>query len=190
MTNFKYEVDQDGIALITWDMPGRSMNVLNADVLAELQALLDKTTADAGIKGVVVTTGKDTFSGGADLTVLQKLSSQFEQVRKSQGEEAAALMFFEESRKASVLYRKIETCGKPWACAINGTAVGGGFELALACHYRVASNDPRTRVGLPEIKVGLFPGAARPASPASCRPPMRCNTCSRATYCAPTAPRK
>lgn len=63
MTNFKYEVDQDGIALITWDMPGRSMNVLNADVLAELQALLDKTTADAGIKGVVVTTGKDTFSG-------------------------------------------------------------------------------------------------------------------------------
>jgi Enoyl-CoA hydratase/carnithine racemase len=153
--------------------------------------LLDKTTADAGIKGVVVTTGKDTFSGGADLTVLQKLSSQFEQVRKSQGEEAAALMFFEESRKASVLYRKIETSGKPWACAINGTAVGGGFELALACHYRVASNDPRTRVGLPEIKVGCSRApAARPASPVSCRPPMRCNTCSRATCCAPTAPRR
>ena len=159
MTNFKYEVDQDGIALITWDMPGRSMNVLNADVLSELESLLDKTTADAAIKGVVVTTGKDTFSAGADLTVLQKLNSQFEQVRKSQGEEAAARIFFEESRKASVLYRKIETCGKPWACAIRGTAVGGGFELALACHYRVASDDPRTRVGLPEIKVGLFPGA-------------------------------
>ena len=171
MTNFKYEVDQDGIALITWDMPGRSMNVLNADVLAELQGLLDKTTADAGIKGVVVTTGKDTFSGGADLTVLQKLSSQFEQVRKSQGDEAAALMFFEESRKASVLYRKIETCGKPWACAINGTAVGGGFELALACHYRVASNEERTRVGLPEIKVGLFPGAGGTTRIARILPP-------------------
>jgi 3-hydroxyacyl-CoA dehydrogenase / enoyl-CoA hydratase / 3-hydroxybutyryl-CoA epimerase len=171
MTNFKYGVDQDGIALITWDMPGRSMNVLNADVLAELQALLDKTTADAGIKGVVVTTGKDTFSGGADLTVLQKLSSQFEQVRKSQGEEAAALMFFEESRKASVLYRKIETCGKPWACAICGTAAGGGFELALACHYRVASDDPRTRVGLPEIKVGLFPGAGGTTRIARILPP-------------------
>jgi len=171
MTNFKYEVDQDGIALITWDMPGRSMNVLNADVLAELQELLDKTTADAGIKGVVVTTGKDTFSGGADLTVLQKLSSQFEQVRKSQGDEAAALMFFEESRKASVLYRKIETCGKPWACAINGTAVGGGFELALACHYRVASNEERTRVGLPEIKVGLFPGAGGTTRIARILPP-------------------
>ena len=171
MTNFKYEVDQDGIALITWDMPGRSMNVLNNDVLSELEALLDKTTADAAIKGVVVTTGKDTFSGGADLTVLQKLSSQFEQVRKSQGEEAAGRMFFEESRKASVLYRKIETCGKPWACAIRGTAVGGGFELALACHYRVASDDPRTRVGLPEIKVGLFPGAGGTTRIARILPP-------------------
>jgi 3-hydroxyacyl-CoA dehydrogenase / enoyl-CoA hydratase / 3-hydroxybutyryl-CoA epimerase len=171
VTNFKYEVDQDGIALITWDMPSRSMNVLNADVLSELEALLDKTTADAAIKGVVVTTGKDTFSGGADLTVLQKLSSQFEQVRKSQGEEAAARIFFEESRKASVLYRKIETCGKPWACAIRGSAVGGGFELALACHYRVASDDPRTRVGLPEIKVGLFPGAGGTTRIARILPP-------------------
>jgi 3-hydroxyacyl-CoA dehydrogenase/enoyl-CoA hydratase/3-hydroxybutyryl-CoA epimerase len=171
VTNFKYEVDPDGIALIRWDMPGRSMNVLNNDVLGELEALLDKTTADAAIKGVVVTTGKDTFSGGADLTVLQKLSSQFEQVRKSQGEEAAGRMFFEESRKASVLYRKIETCGKPWACAIRGTAVGGGFELALACHYRVASDDPRTRVGLPEIKVGLFPGAGGTTRIARILPP-------------------
>ncbi|HSR77796.1 MAG TPA: 3-hydroxyacyl-CoA dehydrogenase NAD-binding domain-containing protein, partial [Xanthobacteraceae bacterium] len=100
-----------------------------------------------------------------------KLSSQFEQVRKSQGDEAAASMFFEESRKASVLYRKIETCGKPWACAINGTAVGGGFELALACHYRVASNEERTRVGLPEIKVGLFPGAGGTTRIARILPP-------------------
>ena len=171
MSSFKYEVDQDGIALITWDMPGRSMNVLNADVLSELESLSDKTTADAAIKGVVVTTGKDTFSAGADLTVLQKLNSQFEQVRKSQGEEAAAQIFFEESRKASVLYRKIEICGKPWACAIRGTAVGGGFELALACHYRVASDDPRTRVGLPEIKVGLFPGAGGTTRIARILPP-------------------
>ncbi len=171
MTNFKYDVDQDGIALITWDMPGRSMNVLNADVLAELEALLARTTADAAVKGVVVTTGKDSFSGGADLTVLQKLNSEFEKVRKSQGDEAAALAFFEESRRASVLYRKIETCGKPWACAITGTAAGGGFELALACHYRVASNDARTRVGLPEIKVGLFPGAGGTTRIARILPP-------------------
>ena len=171
VTDFKCEVDRDGIALITWDMPGRSMNVLNAEVLSELESLLDKTTADSNVKGVVVTTGKDTFSGGADLTVLQKLRSQFEQVRKSQGEEAAARIFFEESRKASVLYRKIETCGKPWACAIRGTAAGGGFELALACHCRVASDDPSTRVGLPEIKVGLFPGAGGTTRIARILPP-------------------
>src|SRR6202012_2416145 len=66
---------------------------------------------------------------------------------------------FDESRKTSQLFRRIETCGKPWAAATNGVAVGGGFELALACHHRVAADNDKTRVGLPEIKVGLFPGA-------------------------------
>src|SRR5262249_8708304 len=66
---------------------------------------------------------------------------------------------FEESRKLSLLYRRLETCGKPWVAAINGTAVGGGFELCLACHHRLAADSEKTRVGLPEIKVGLFPGA-------------------------------
>ena len=66
---------------------------------------------------------------------------------------------FEESRKLSQLYRRIETCGKPWVAAMNGTAFGGGFELGLACHHRVAADNDKTRLGLPEIKVGLFPGA-------------------------------
>ena len=68
-------------------------------------------------------------------------------------------VFFEESRKLSLLYRRLETCGKPFAAAINGVCLGGAFELALACHYRVVSDDDATRVGLPEVKVGLFPGA-------------------------------
>ena len=68
-------------------------------------------------------------------------------------------MLFEESRKLSQLYRRIETCGKPWVAAINGTALGGGFELALACHHRIAADNAKTRLGLPEIKIGLFPGA-------------------------------
>src|SRR5260370_37939985 len=68
-------------------------------------------------------------------------------------------MLFEESRKLSLLYRRIETGGKPWVAAINGTALGGGFELCLACHHRVAANNPKARLGLPEIKIGLFPGA-------------------------------
>src|SRR5262249_31568206 len=69
------------------------------------------------------------------------------------------MRFFEESRRWSVLCRRIETCGKPWVAALNGTALGGGFELALACHRRIAADNPRTRVGQPEVKVGLIPGA-------------------------------
>ena len=159
MANFKLETDADGIALVTWDMPGRSMNVLDGNVLAELSDIIEKTTADAAVKGVVITSGKDAFCAGADLNVLQKLSDAYAKTLKAKGEEAAAKEFFEDSRKASLLYRRLETCGKPWVAAINGTAMGGGFELALACHYRVAGVNPRTRVGLPEIKVGLFPGA-------------------------------
>jgi 3-hydroxyacyl-CoA dehydrogenase/enoyl-CoA hydratase/3-hydroxybutyryl-CoA epimerase len=78
---------------------------------------------------------------------------------KNEGMEAAAGFVFDESRKLSLLYRRLETCGKPWVCAINGTAMGGGFELALACHQRIASENPKTRLSLPEIKIGLFPGA-------------------------------
>ena len=78
---------------------------------------------------------------------------------KDKGEEAAATVLFAESRKLSQLYRRIETCGKPFVAAINGTALGGGFELCLACHQRIAADNDKTRLGLPEVKIGLFPGA-------------------------------
>ena len=78
---------------------------------------------------------------------------------------------FDESRKLSQLYRRIETCGKPWVCALNGTAMGGGFELALACHHRIAADNPKTRLGLPEIKIGLFPGAGGTQRIARMMPP-------------------
>src|SRR5204863_379812 len=79
--------------------------------------------------------------------------------RHGKGEEAANQMLFEQSRRFSLVLRGIETCGKPWAAAINGLALGGGFEVTLSCHYRVAAENPKTRLGLPEVKVGLFPGA-------------------------------
>jgi 3-hydroxyacyl-CoA dehydrogenase/enoyl-CoA hydratase/3-hydroxybutyryl-CoA epimerase len=157
--NFKLDVDADGIATVAWDMPDRSMNVINLTVIEELSAILDKVVGDATIKGAVVTGGKETFCAGADLTLLDQFGRVFADMARTQGEEAAAGMLFEESRKLSLLYRKIETCGKPWVAAINGTAVGGGFELCLACHHRVAAANPKTRLGLPEIKIGLFPGA-------------------------------
>jgi 3-hydroxyacyl-CoA dehydrogenase / enoyl-CoA hydratase / 3-hydroxybutyryl-CoA epimerase len=158
-TNFKIENDGDDIAVVTWDSPGRSMNVIDAKVMDELSAIIEQTTADAAVKGVVITSGKDAFCAGADLTMLEGLSRAFAELAASQGEEAAMMRFFEESRRWSVLCRHIETCGKPWVAALNGTALGGGFELALACHRRIAADNPRTRLGQPEVKVGLIPGA-------------------------------
>ena len=158
-TNFKIENDGDGIAVVTWDSPGRTMNVIDAKVMDELSAIIEQTTADAPVKGVVITSGKDAFCAGADLTMLEGLSRGFAELAASQGEEAAMTRFFEESRRWSVLCRRIETCGKPWVAALNGTALGGGFELALACHRRIAADNPRTRLGQPEVKVGLIPGA-------------------------------
>jgi 3-hydroxyacyl-CoA dehydrogenase/enoyl-CoA hydratase/3-hydroxybutyryl-CoA epimerase len=159
VVNFKLATDADGVALITWDAPGRSMNLIDLEVIAELSAIVAKVAGDTTIKGAVITSGKDTFCAGADLTMLEVFSREFADMVKARGEEAAATLLFNESRKLSLLYRRIETCGKPWVAAINGTALGGGFELCLACHHRVAAENEKTRVGLPEIKVGLFPGA-------------------------------
>jgi 3-hydroxyacyl-CoA dehydrogenase/enoyl-CoA hydratase/3-hydroxybutyryl-CoA epimerase len=170
-TNFKIENDGDGIALATWDSPGRSMNVIDATVMDELSAIIDQITADTAVKGVVITSGKDAFCAGADLTMLEGLSRAFAELAASQSEEAAMMRFFEESRRWSVLCRRIETCGKPWVAAINGTALGGGFELALACHRRIAADNPRTRLGQPEVKVGLIPGAGGTQRIARMMPP-------------------
>jgi 3-hydroxyacyl-CoA dehydrogenase / enoyl-CoA hydratase / 3-hydroxybutyryl-CoA epimerase len=158
LTEFRFETDADGIALATWDMPGRSMNVITEAVMNELEQIIEQVASDPAIKGCVIATGKDNFSGGADLTMLQGLGRAYEQLKGEQGEEAAMRHFFEASRRLSLLFRRLETCGKPFAAAIQGLCLGGAFELALSCHYRVASDDGKTRVGLPEIKVGLFPG--------------------------------
>jgi 3-hydroxyacyl-CoA dehydrogenase / enoyl-CoA hydratase / 3-hydroxybutyryl-CoA epimerase len=156
--NFKVDIDGDGIALVTWDVPDRSMNVISLAGIEELAALVEQLAVDAAVKGVVITSGKEAFCAGADLTLLEGLGRTFARYI-GDSEEQAATRLFEESRKLSLLYRRIETCGKPWVAAINGTALGGGFELALACHHRIAALNPQTRLGLPEIKVGLFPGA-------------------------------
>src|SRR4030088_2429128 len=159
LKNFKVETDPDGIALVTWDIPGRSMNVLDETTILELEEIVKQTSADNAVKGVVVTSGKEAFSGGADLSMLEGMNRRYTELLKAKGEVAANQMLFDESRKSSLVFRAIETCGKPWAAAINGLALGGAFELTLSCHYRVAAENPKTRLGLPEIKVGLFPGA-------------------------------
>src|SRR5712672_4770144 len=157
--HFKLEIDGDGIALVTWDSPGRSMNVIDMKVIEELGAVVEQVAGDAAIKGAVITSGKEAFCAGADLTMLEVFSREFSDTVKAQGEEMAVKHLYEESRKLSVLYRRLETSGKPWVAAINGTALGGGFELCLACHQRIAADNAKTRIGLPEVKIGLFPGA-------------------------------
>jgi len=156
--NFKLETDADGIALVTWDIPGRSMNVLDETTITELEAIVKQTSTDAAVKGVVITSGKEAFSAGADLSMLEGMNHKYMELLQAKGEVAANQMLFEQSRGMSQVFRSIETSGKPWVAAINGLALGGGFELTLSCHYRVASENPKTRLGLPEIKVGLFPG--------------------------------
>jgi 3-hydroxyacyl-CoA dehydrogenase/enoyl-CoA hydratase/3-hydroxybutyryl-CoA epimerase len=158
-TNFELAINGDGIALLTWNMPDRSMNVFTVQVIEELSSLVEQLTADAAVKGVVITSGKEAFCGGADITLLEGIGRTYAAFARELGEEQAMVRFFEESRKLSLLFRRIETCGKPWVAALNGTAMGGGFELALACHHRIAAQNPKTRLGLPEIKIGLFPGA-------------------------------
>lgn len=159
LANFRFDLDESGIAVLTWDMPGRSMNVITEQVMNELDAVIDHLAGNPGITGCVVTSGKDAFSGGADLTMLHGLAAAFERMAREDGEDAAMLRFFEGSRRLSLLFRKLETCGKPFVAAINGLCLGGAFELALACHHRVIADTDKARVGLPEVKVGLFPGA-------------------------------
>ena len=149
-THFRLETDAEGIALVTWDSPGRSMNVLDAQVVEELGRIVEQIAGDAAIKGAVVTSGKEGFSGGADLTMLSGMGKQYAEIARAQGEEAAMKVFFESSRQLSLTYRKLETCGKPVAAAINGVAMGGGFEFALACHYRVLADHEKARDREPE----------------------------------------
>jgi 3-hydroxyacyl-CoA dehydrogenase / enoyl-CoA hydratase / 3-hydroxybutyryl-CoA epimerase len=177
MSHFKLDTDADGIALITWDSPGRSMNVIDLNVIEQLSGIVETVAGDAAIKGAVITSGKEAFCAGADLTMLEAFSRRplpkttDGSEGASHADEAAATALFEESRKLSLLYRRLETCGKPWVAAITGTALGGGFELCLACHYRVAAHSAKARVGLPEIKVGLFPGAGGTQRIARMMPP-------------------
>ena len=141
-----YTIDTDGIATITWDMPGRTMNVLNEGSIKAYVGALDKALADEKVKGIIVTSGKDSFIAGADLEMLLNADTS----------DAAKLT--EQFSQLQGVFRRQETGGKPIVAAINGTALGGGFELCLATHYRIAAANPKTKLGQPEVKLGLLPG--------------------------------
>ncbi len=141
-----YNVDSDGIATITWDMPNRAMNVLNEASMTAYAGALETALKDDKVKGIIITSGKDSFIAGADLEMILALDTS----------DASKLM--EQFSQLQKMFRRQETGGKPIVAAINGTALGGGFEICLATHYRIAAANPKTKVGQPEVKIGLLPG--------------------------------
>ena len=156
MENFKIDVDADGVALVTFDVPGRTMNTLTASVIREVGEVVERLKTDAAIKGAVITSGKTTgFCAGADLG---ELGAQAPGGAGGSKEDALRATF-DAAFALNKAFRALETCGKPVAAAINGLALGGGLEITLACHYRVVADAPKVQLGLPEAKVGLLPGA-------------------------------
>jgi 3-hydroxyacyl-CoA dehydrogenase/enoyl-CoA hydratase/3-hydroxybutyryl-CoA epimerase len=141
-----YNVDSDGIATITWDMPNRAMNVLNEASMTAYAGALGTALKDEKVKGIIITSAKDSFIAGADLEMILGLDTS----------DASKLM--EQFSQLQKMFREQETAGKPIVAAINGTALGGGFEICLATHYRIAAANPKTKLGQPEVKIGLLPG--------------------------------
>jgi len=153
-THFKFDVDGDGVALITFDSPNVSMNVLSNAVMQEMGRIVETIASDDAIQGAVITSGKKAFCAGADLSELGGGMAELDGL----SEEEAKQKLFDVAFRLNQSLRNLETCGKPIAAAINGLALGGGFEVTLACHYRVMANDTGAKLGLPEALVGVLPG--------------------------------
>jgi 3-hydroxyacyl-CoA dehydrogenase/enoyl-CoA hydratase/3-hydroxybutyryl-CoA epimerase len=121
-------VGDDGIAIATMDLPGRPMNVVNDELMGPLAAIAERLATDAAIKGLVLTSGKADFCAGGDIDKLSRLES--------------AQQAFDLTMQMKAVLRRLETAGKPVVAAINGHALGGGLEIALACHARFVLDDP------------------------------------------------
>jgi 3-hydroxyacyl-CoA dehydrogenase/enoyl-CoA hydratase/3-hydroxybutyryl-CoA epimerase len=158
MSDFRYEL-QDGVAVIIWDVEGRSMNVMSLEGFEALDRLIDRALADQAARGIVITSGRDSFAGGMDLNVIARM--------KAEAGDDPARGLFEGLMRVHGILRKIERAGmddknrggKPVAAALPGTALGIGLEIPLACHRIFAADNPKARIGLPEIMVGIFPGS-------------------------------
>ena len=160
MTDFTMRTDADGVAIITWDVPGKSMNVMSMEAWPLLDSLIDEALADDAVKGIVITSGKEgSFAGGMDLNVIARM--------KEMAGDNPARGLFDGLMNMHRILRKIERAGmddknkggKPIAAALPGTALGIGLEIPLACHRIFAADNPKAKIGLPEIMVGIFPGA-------------------------------
>ena len=146
MSAIKYEKNADNIVILTLDSSGQSANTMNAEFRDSLEDVSQKLKAETELKGIIFRSAKKTFFAGGDLDELIQVQPEH------------ATEFFKMIEKLKGDLRTIETLGVPVVAALNGTALGGGWEIALGCHYRIAINDPKTKFGLPEVTLGLLPG--------------------------------
>ncbi len=147
-TTIRWEQGEDRIVILTLDDPNQSANTMNAAYIASMAATIERLEAEREqIKGVVITSAKKTFFAGGDLNDLKRVT------REQSAEFAAGI------REVKGQLRRLETLGRPVVAAINGAALGGGLEITLATHHRVLVDDPRAKLGFPEVKLGLLPGA-------------------------------
>ena len=156
MTDFTLATDADGVATLTWDVAGKSMNVMSTEGFSLLDALIGQALADPTIKGIILTSAKKDFAGGMDLNIIARMK------------DGGAQGIFDGVTRIHGILRRIERAGmdpktlkggKPIVAALPGTALGIGLELPLACHRIIAADNPKAKIGLPEIMVGIFPGA-------------------------------
>ena len=146
MSGFIYEKDSDGIVTLTMDMPGQSVNTMNNDFPELLQSSVERLEQEE-ISGVILTSAKSTFFAGGDIKEMVAATADDLPFQR------------EKITRIKALLRRLETLGKPVVAAINGAALGGGYEICLACHHRVAIDHDKAFIGLPEASLGLMPGA-------------------------------
>ncbi|MDF7774839.1 enoyl-CoA hydratase-related protein [Sphingomonas sp. AOB5] len=156
MQNFTLETDADGIALVTFDCAGRTMNTITNAVLDDLDLLATQLRDDAAIRGAILRSGKPNgFCAGADLGEMEAKIADWRRAATPDELVAAA----ESAALFNRRFRAIEACSKPVVLALEGLALGGGLELALVCHHRVAASGAKIRLAFPEASIGLLPGA-------------------------------
>ena len=155
------DIDGDGIALVTIDLPGQSMNVWNEALMQDFATFIDDFASNDAIKGAVITSGKKSgFLAGADLRMLGgSKASSMKEAFENGFKLNAGLRKLETSGQPAKKLQKGEAFAKPVAAAVNGLALGGGLELVLACHHRIVADNPKIQLGVPEVQVGLLPGA-------------------------------
>ena len=159
--SFTIDVDKDGIALMTIDVPDQTMNVWDEVLISEFPKFIEDFISNDDYKGLVICSGKkNAFLAGADLRMLDKRKPGINKAGFEMGSVLTrALRRMETGGHTAKQIAKEGKKAKPVAAALEGLALGGGLELALACHYRVVADNPKIQLGLPEVLVGLLPGA-------------------------------